>query len=218
MNTAIIVAAGSGTRFGSEIPKQFLEINGKPVVVHAMERFASSDLIDEIVLVVPPAEIKRFEGKHDKLAKVVAGGRTRAESVRSGLEAINVETGIVAVHDGARPLVSVKEIDRVINAAIENGAACLVGCVTDTIKEFDSGLVTGTLDRRGLRRALTPQAFRAEILHEAFAALEATEQITDECSLVERLGHEIAAVEGSPRNIKITHPDDLIIAAALLNK
>ncbi len=216
MNTAIIVAAGSGTRFGSEVPKQFLEINGKPVVAHAIERFAESSLIDEIVLVVPEAEIKRFQGKYPKLVKVVAGGSSRAASVRHGLDAISIETGIVAVHDGARPLVSIKEIDAVINTAIEDGAACLVGCVTDTIKEYHDGLVTGTLDRRGLRRALTPQAFRAEILHEAFASAEPDESITDECSLIERLGHEITAVLGSPRNIKITHPDDLKIAELFL--
>lgn len=216
MNTAIIVAAGSGTRFGSETPKQFLEIKGKPLVVHAIERFADSAMIDEIVLVVPLTEIKRFEGRHPKVVKVVAGGKTRAESVRNGLDAISIETGIVAVHDGARPLVSVKEIDRVIDAAIEYGAACLVGCVTDTIKEYHGGLVTGTLDRRSLRRALTPQAFRAEILHEAFESVQPTELVTDECSLVERLGHEVAAVEGSPRNIKITHPDDLKIAELFL--
>lgn len=216
MNTAIIVAAGSGTRFGSETPKQFLEIKGKPLVVHAIERFADSAMIDEIVLVVPLTEIKRFEGRHPKVVKVVAGGKTRAESVRNGLDAISIETGIVAVHDGARPLVSVKEIDRVIDAAIEYGAACLVGCVTDTIKEYHGGLVTGTLDRRSLRRALTPQAFRAEILHEAFESVQPTELVTDECSLVERLGHEVAAVEGSPRNIKVTHPDDLKIAELFL--
>lgn len=185
-------------------------------MVHAIERFADSAMIDEIVLVVPLTEIKRFEGRHPKVVKVVAGGKTRAESVRNGLDAISIETGIVAVHDGARPLVSVKEIDRVIDAAIEYGAACLVGCVTDTIKEYHGGLVTGTLDRRSLRRALTPQAFRAEILHEAFESVQPTELVTDECSLVERLGHEVAAVEGSPRNIKVTHPDDLKIAELFL--
>src|SRR5574338_1632860 len=191
MNTAIIVAAGSGTRFGSEIPKQFLEIHGKPVVGYAIDRFSESELIDEIVLVVSASEVARFEGKYPKVVRVVAGGKTRAASVRNGLDVISIETGIVAVHDGARPLVSLKEIEAVVNAAVEDGAACLVGCVTDTIKEYHQGVVTGTLDRRTLRRALTPQAFRAEILHEAFASAEPDESITDECSLIERLGHEI---------------------------
>lgn len=216
MNTAIIVAAGSGTRFGSEIPKQFLEIHGKPVVGYAIDRFSESELIDEIVLVVSASEVARFEGKYPKVVRVVAGGKTRAASVRNGLDVISIETGIVAVHDGARPLVSLKEIEAVVNAAVEDGAACLVGCVTDTIKEYHQGVVTGTLDRRTLRRALTPQAFRAEILHEAFAAVEPDESVTDECSLVERLGHEVTAVQGSPRNIKITHPDDLKIAELFL--
>ncbi|HEV8592119.1 MAG TPA: 2-C-methyl-D-erythritol 4-phosphate cytidylyltransferase [Pyrinomonadaceae bacterium] len=218
MNTAIIVAAGSGTRFGSEIPKQFLEIHGKPIIVHTIERFEACEAIDEIVLVLAVSEIERFSRDFPKIKTIVAGGRTRADSVLNGLRAANGHTEIVAVHDGARPLVSVREIERVVSAAEEYGAACLVAPVTDTIKEFSGGIVTGTLDRRMLRRALTPQAFRIDILREAFTGVELHDAFTDECSLVERLGHEIAAVEGSLRNIKITHPDDLKIAEVFLAK
>lgn len=217
MNTAIIVAAGSGSRFRSDTPKQFIEIAGKPVIVHTLERFEAAPSVDSIVLVLAPDQAASFDvSRHAKLAMVVAGGATRADSVSSGLSAAALETKIVAVHDGARPLVTVDEIERIIAAAKETGAACLVAPVTDTIKSIRNGRIAETLDRNNLRRALTPQAFRIEILKMAFEGVDMSESITDECYLVEKLGHPIAIVEGSPRNIKITHPEDLILAEAFL--
>ncbi len=222
MNTAIIVAAGSGTRFGSATPKQFIEILGKPLIIHTLERFESCPLIDEIVLVLPTEEIENFQktaGKFNlkKLAKIIAGEQTRAESVLNGLNSIDKNlVEIVAVHDGARPLVSVGEITKTIEKARETGAACLVANVTDTIKEISGGKLVGTIDRRQLRRALTPQAFRYEILQKAFANSNLSEAATDECFLVEKLGFEIAIVEGNAQNIKITTPEDFILAEALL--
>src|SRR5262249_43629367 len=133
--TAIIVAAGSGSRFNSESPKQFLEIHGKPVVVHVLERFASAASIDSIVLVLSAERLEAFDKTpFAKLVSVVSGGETRARSVLNGLNAVPDDAEIVAVHDGARPLVSVDEIDRTVVKARETGAACLVGRVTDTIK------------------------------------------------------------------------------------
>jgi 2-C-methyl-D-erythritol 4-phosphate cytidylyltransferase len=178
MNSAIIVAAGSGKRFGADVAKQFLEIEGKPVVVYALERFEFCPQIDEIILVLPVSEIESFSNRAPKynlkkLTKIVAGGDTRAASVRNGFDAVDAaRCEIVAVHDGARPLVSVEEISKIIACARETGAACLVADVTDTIKEVEGGVIARTIERSRLRRALTPQAFRYEILKRALHAGE----------------------------------------------
>lgn len=224
MNTAIIVAAGSGKRFGGETPKQFLEILGKPVLIHTLEQFEKCAAIDEIVLVLAEDKFDEFSKKTEKfnikkLKKIVPGGATRAESVRNGLNAVNEHAAeIVAVHDGARPLVSEREITETIEKALKTGAACLVAGVSDTIKEVRDGKIIETIDRRRLRRALTPQCFRFEILKKAFEENELDESVTDECFLVEKSGFEICAVEGDSRNIKITKPEDLPIAEILLKK
>jgi 2-C-methyl-D-erythritol 4-phosphate cytidylyltransferase len=131
--------------------------------------------------------------------------------VLNGLNAA-ADADIVAVHDGARPLVSTDEIDRTVAKAKEMGAACLVAPVTDTIKSIRGNEISGTLDRNKLRRALTPQAFKFEVLRRAFETGELDEDVTDECFLVEKLGHPIAFVEGSVRNFKITNPEDLRLA------
>jgi 2-C-methyl-D-erythritol 4-phosphate cytidylyltransferase len=214
--TAIIVAAGSGSRFNSETPKQFLEVNGKLVVVHALERFEAAPSVDAIVLVLAKDQIGKLDlNQVTKLQTVVAGGISRAASVNNGLNAVSADTAIVAVHDGARPLVTVDEIERTIERAKQTGAACLVAAVTDTIKSIRGGEIAATLDRNELRRALTPQAFSLDVLKKAFEGADLDESVTDECYLVERLGHPIAIVEGSVRNIKITHPEDLVLAEAL---
>ena len=221
MNTAIIVAAGSGTRFNSEIPKQFVLLAGKPLVVHTIERFEAAESVDSIVLVLANERIAGFELLTEdlsfrKLKDVVPGGATRAESVRNGLNAVPAATEVVAVHDGARPLVSSKEIDATIEKAAATGAACLVAPVTDTIKTIRGGKIAATLDRYQLRRALTPQAFRVDVLRAAFETADLDDSITDECFLVEKLGHPIAIVEGSSRNIKITTTEDQIFADTVL--
>ena len=221
MNTAIIAAAGSGERFRSDTPKQFLEILGKPMIIHTLERFESCPDVAEVILVLAAGEIDSFntiaaEYTLTKLVDVVSGGSTRAESVFNGLLAVDDRTDIISVHDGARPLVSIEEITATILKAKETGAACLVAPVTDTIKQISGDEVIGTLDRKNLRRALTPQAFRYEILKKAFAESSLSEDVTDECYLVERSGQKIAFVEGSSKNIKITYREDLILAEAIL--
>lgn len=224
MNTAIIVAAGSGTRFGAEKPKQFLEILGQPLIIYTLQKFESCAAIDEIILVLPATEIEHFgqiAKKYNlkKRAKTVAGGKTRATSVLNGLNAIDEKSAkIVAVHDGARPLVAVEEITRTIEKAKETGAACLVGFVTDTIKEVSDGKIVQTIDREKLRRALTPQCFRYEILKRAFAQNKWSKIVTDECFLVEKLGIEVSIVEGNARNIKITTPEDIAIVENFLKQ
>ncbi len=224
MNTAIIVAAGSGTRFGAEKPKQFLEIHEKPIIVHTLERFDDCPAIDEIILVLSANEIENFQlilKKYNlkKPFKIARGGRTRAESVVCGFNSIDAKRAeIVAVHDGARPLVSAEEITRTIKKASKYGAACLVGKVTDTIKKVSGEVITGTIDRADLRRALTPQCFRYEILQKAFAPENFDASATDECFLVEKAGYEIAFVDGSAKNIKITTREDFVFAEVLLKK
>lgn len=222
MNTAIIVAAGSGTRFNSEIPKQFVELAGKPLIVHTIERFEEANSIGSIVVVFSYDWIDEFESLNKefgfpKIERIVTGAPTRAGSVRNGLGAVNSDTEVVAVHDGARPLVTPEEIDATVSKAAEFGAACLVAPVTDTIKTIRGGEIAATLDRTQLRHALTPQAFRVDVLRKAFEGAQLSESVTDECYLVEKLGHPIAIVEGSPRNIKVTQPDDLKVAEVFLN-
>jgi 2-C-methyl-D-erythritol 4-phosphate cytidylyltransferase len=223
MNIAIIAAAGAGTRMASDRPKQFLLLAGTPVIVHTLKAFEQCDSIHEVIVVLPAEQSAGFlsmAGKYGlrKLARVVPGGATRAESVKRGLMSVRAATAeIVAVHDGVRPVVTVDEIDRTIGAARENGAAILVAPVTDTIKEVRNHAVMKTLDRTGLRRALTPQCFRYELLKQAYQAADVNDpSLTDESALVEQLGHRVSVVEGSARNIKITTLEDLEIAEALL--
>lgn len=224
MNVAIIVAAGSGTRFGSKIPKQFLEINGKPILIYTLEQFENCAAIDEIKLILSESEIENFQLTLEKFTftkpiEIIKGGATRAESVRNGINSIDFEKcEIVAVHDGARPFVAVEEIVQTIEKAKETGAVCLTAKVTDTIKTTKDGKIVGTIDREILRRALTPQTFRFEILQKAFAAENFDASATDECFLVEKLGCEIAFVDGSQKNIKITTPEDFALAEIFLGR
>jgi len=222
MNVSIIVAAGSGTRFGADRPKQFLEIGGKPLLIHTLEKFENCAEIDEIILILSENEIDNFQKTLEKfqiskLTKIIAGGKTRAESVRNGLDSLDKNlVGIVAVHDGARPLVSSEEIAKSIETAHEIGAACLVAPVFDTIKQVSNGKIVGTVDRNNLRRALTPQTFRFEILQTAFSDENFDAAATDECFLVEKAGFEIGFVDGSAKNIKITTREDFALAENLL--
>ena len=220
MNTAIIVAAGAGKRFGQKTPKQFLTLRGKTLLEITLSKFEQCSDIGEIVLVVPEDSVEgaaQLITDFSKLGSVVAGGETRSLSVLRGLEAVR-NRNFVAVHDGARPLVSVEEISRTVRSAAETGAACLVMPVTDTIKRIEGDQIAGTLDRTKLRRAVTPQCFRYELLERAFRESSSLESATDECTIVEALGVKIKVVEGSARNIKITVPEDLNIARALLDE
>jgi len=225
MNIAIIAAAGSGTRMASDRPKQFLLLAGTPVIFHTLQPFEECDQIDELVVVLPAEESAGFlsmAGKFGlrKLARVVPGGATRAESVKRGLLSLRSATAeIVAVHDGVRPFVTVDEISATVAAAKSEGAAILVAPVTDTIKQIDDHSVVKTLDRGLLRRALTPQCFRYELLRDAYQRVDVNDaSLTDESALVEQLGHRVSIVEGSSRNIKITTAEDLVIAEALLKQ
>jgi 2-C-methyl-D-erythritol 4-phosphate cytidylyltransferase len=217
MNTAIIVAAGSGSRFGASVPKQFLKVHNKPLFIHTLEKFESCRDVQSIVLVLPQEYLTEFADASSryritKLHRIVSGGVTRAHSVKNGLNAIDpVEAGIVAVHDGARPFISAAEISKCIRCAEDTGAAILVGPVTDTIKQVDGEQITKTIDRATLRRALTPQCFRYQILRDAFEAADddVLTAATDESYLVEALGLSVSVIDGSASNIKVTTKQDL---------
>jgi 2-C-methyl-D-erythritol 4-phosphate cytidylyltransferase len=224
MNVAIVVAGGKGIRFGGNRPKQFLELNAIPIIVHTLRQFERCQQIDSVVIVLPPAEVAAFQSLPErfdlkKVVRVVAGGETRAQSVQKGLAAI-AEAEVVAVHDGVRPLVTPDEIDRVVIAAAANGAAVLVAEVAETIKEIENDRIARTLPRDKLRRALTPQCFRFDLLARAYEGLAEIEasgiEVTDDSFLVERLGVNVVAISGSARNIKITNEEDLAIAEILL--
>ena len=225
MNVAIIVAGGKGTRFGGNRPKQFLEINGTPVIVHALRQFERAQQIDRVAVVVPAGEVNSFQFLVEeyglkKVWHVVGGGETRAQSVKHGLSAID-SADIVAVHDAVRPLVTPEEIDQVLLAAANgSGAAILVAPISETIKEVDQNRIVKTVPRAQLRRALTPQCFSLDILQRAYQDLDEIESlhidVTDDSFLVERLGITVTTVEGSARNIKITNQDDLAFAETVL--
>ena len=225
MNVAIVVAAGKGTRLGGARPKQFLELRGVPIIIHTLQQFERCKEIDEVITVLPAEDTAGFESLAkqfdlSKAGRVVAGGATRAQSVRNGLNAIG-DADIVAVHDGVRPFVTAEEIDQVVVAARQSGAAVLTARVADTIKRVQDGRIIETVPRAELRRALTPQCFQFEILKRAYDKLDELEsaelEITDESLLVERLGVEVVTVEGNARNIKITNADDLRQADALFS-
>ena len=228
MNVAIIVAAGRGTRVAAgdagATRKQFRELAGLPVIVHTLRRFEEAAEIGATIAVVPEAEVENtlaLARAHGigKLARAVAGGASRTESVWRGLQAVDARAEVVAVHDGVRPFVTAAEIDATVRAAADGGAAVLVAPVTDTVKEVEGARITRTLPRERLRRALTPQCFRLDVLRRAYEhAVSARLEASDCSALVERLGVEVRAVEGDPRNIKITQPEDFALAELLLRE
>jgi 2-C-methyl-D-erythritol 4-phosphate cytidylyltransferase len=225
MNVAIIAAAGRGTRLGGERAKQFIELAGKPVIIHTLERFERCAEIQEVIVVLPAGDAAEFlahAGRYGlrKVSRVVAGGATRAESVWCGLQAVRAATaGIVAVHDGVRPFVTAEEIGRTVLAAEVSGAAVLVAPVVDTIKEVEDNRVVRSLERTRLRRALTPQCFRYELLRRAYEQRpELIATATDDSTLVEALGATVSIIEGDARNIKITRPEDIALGEILLKE
>lgn len=231
MNVAIIVAAGRGTRAGGGSLKQFRELAGVPVLVHTLRRFDECETISETVAVVPADEVENFTATaraHEikKVVRVIAGGATRTESVWRGLESFDAaRVSVVAVHDGVRPFVRASEIDATVRAAEASGAALLVAHVTDTIKRVSVGAgvevsdetVVETLDRERLRRALTPQSFRYDLLRRAYERARAENfDATDDAALVERIGAKVVALEGNPRNIKLTRAEDFALAEMMM--
>lgn len=213
----IIPAAGTGSRFGGPLPKQFQPLAGKPLVQHVIERF----LLDENVIrvVVPVAEVLLASVKNSDRVSFVAGGATRQESVIRGLAEAD-EAELIAVHDAARPLFSPAIFHAVIAAAQEVGAALPVIPVADTVHVMNAdATVNQTLDRTMLGAAQTPQCFRAEILRDVLArAQQEGVEGTDEAGLAVRFGYTVKGVPGDPRNLKITVPEDLELAESYLKQ
>jgi len=222
LNIAVIPAAGIGSRMHTDRAKQILELAGAPLLVHTLRRFEECDAVHQVILILQPnltsevlGLISRYHLK--KIARVVGGGAERQDSVYRGLQVINPETaGIIAVHDAVRPFVRPEEIRQVIERAEATGAALMALATTDTIKQVHRGRVQRTLDRKRIYQAQTPQAFRYEIIKAAYdRAYAEGYAATDDSQLVERAGHRVSVVEGSPINIKITRPLDLRIAEAI---
>lgn len=214
--SAVIPAAGRGKRFGRGSNKVFTQAVGKPLLAYTLDAFERCGLVDDIVLVVAEHEIADAREIADrygisKLRAVVAGGGHRQESVERGLLALDTSTNIVAVHDGARPLVHQETIRMTIEAAREMGAAVAAAPVIDTIKSAGTdGLVAATLDRSALWSIQTPQTFEKSLLLQAYRQASTDGYLgTDDASLVERLGHPVKLVQGSYDNIKVTTPLDL---------
>ncbi|BCR06969.1 2-C-methyl-D-erythritol 4-phosphate cytidylyltransferase [Desulfuromonas versatilis] len=220
--TVLIPAAGMGNRMGAAVNKQYLALAGRPILAHTLALFERHPRVDHIYIISPTAEIDYCRSEivarygFAKVRQVVAGGAERQDSVRNGLEACGAaETDVVLIHDGVRPFFPPALLEPVVASAASVGG-CVVGVpVKDTIKQVAAGRIEGTPDRRGLWQAQTPQAFRFGLILQAHRrALAEGFSGTDDASLFERLGLPVAMLEGSYRNIKITTPEDLVLARA----
>ena len=217
---AIIVAGGSGKRFGSEMPKQFLPLDGKPVLMRTIEKFDQAGATIVVVLPVEHQEMWMSLCKDGNFAvshTIADGGKTRFESVKNGIAAIeNLADGnLVAVHDGVRPLASVELINRCYDTAQETGSAIPVVNPSDSIRQVMDDGTSQQLLRSSLRAVQTPQTFKVELLRGAYD-VEESPLFTDDASVVESAGHQVSLVEGEIANIKITTPIDMVIATELL--
>ncbi|MDH3213941.1 MAG: 2-C-methyl-D-erythritol 4-phosphate cytidylyltransferase [Myxococcales bacterium] len=213
---ALVLAAGSGERLGHHLPKAFVQIGGKPLVLYSLETLASVREIDCVVPVLAVPDLDRFRALGPaladipKLAEPVAGGARRQDSVRAGLAALPAEVSWVAVHDAARPLVRPQAVARVVAAARRDGAAILAAPVADTVKRVREGRVIETPDRAECWAAQTPQVFRVDLLREALAKADAEGRLaTDDAQLVEWLGVPVSVVAGDSDNRKVTYAEDL---------
>lgn len=222
--SAIIVAAGSGSRMGADTTKQFMTLCKKPVVMHSVLAFEKSDYIDEIVIVAREDEVSKYKPLLEKygikkVSAVVSGGETRQESVMKGMEAISPKSDFVAIHDGARPLVTEQIIKSVMLNAYKFKAASAAAPSKDSTKMVsDSHFIEKTVERDKLWLMQTPQVFYADLYRAALLnAIERKFEGTDDCALAEFAGFPVKVVDCGYENIKITTPIDLKIAEAILN-
>ena len=220
---AIIPAAGRGKRIGASVPKQFLEIQGEPLLHHTLTVFAYCKLISYVVLVMPRADVdevgKDWLNKYEIVREVVVGGEQRQDSVYNGFNSLEEKTDIVVVHDGVRPFTTPQMITATVKAAQQHGAAITAIPVSDTVKQAADGFVKQTVSRDGLWRVQTPQAFQCGLLQQAFKKAKKDSYYgTDEGSLVEYLGERVKVVPGSELNIKITRKEDLVLGESLLSR
>lgn len=221
--TAIIPAGGSGARFSRTRPKQFVQLGRWPVLAHTLSRFDQTNAVDRVVVVVPRGRktfvrseiVKRF-GFQNKI-EIVVGGEHRQDSVYNGFMALDEDVELVLIHDAVRPLVSIKLIEEVIEAGRMYGAAIAAVPVKDTLKKVQNGTIVDTLDRVSLWQAQTPQVFDRTWLAEALTAARRDGILaTDEAALIERCGYPVRVVHGALANLKITSPEDLVLAESLI--
>ena len=216
---ALVLGAGTGERLGESVPKAFVPLCGKPLLVRALAALAAAPEIDAVLPVIGRADVSRLEALESELASIpgllpaVLGGAERQDSMTAGLAALPPDVDFVAVHDAARPLVASEAVGRVVDAARRSGAAILAIPVRDTIKRVRAGLIVETPSRIECYAAQTPQVFRVEVLREALEKAAAEGFIgTDDAEIVERIGVPVAVVSGDPSNIKITDRADLLAA------
>ena len=221
--TAIIAAGGAGLRMGTATPKQFTELLGVPILIHTIRAFCQVPAIGAIVVVAPEAHRELTcallaQYQLDSHCTVVIGGKLRQDSVRIGLAQVPDDSTLVAVHDGARPLITPQDIQRCLDAAASHGAAIMGVPVKDTLKAVAAdNAIRHTVEREGLWQAQTPQVVQTALLKKAFAKADQDGFIgTDEASLLEHGGWQVVVVKGSETNLKITRPDDLLMAEAIL--
>lgn len=214
--SAVIVAAGSGTRMKAGKNKVFLELLGKTILEHTVSVFEKLPSIDEIIVVTNETEeAGKILSKYSKTKAIVPGGSVRGESVQNGLRVASGD--FVAIHDGARALISQEDIKNVLDAAVEVGAAALGVKCKDTLKVADNdGFISGTLDREFIYNIQTPQVFKLSEITEMYEKCD--EVFTDDCALAEKYGVKVKIVDGSYDNIKITTPDDMELAERILRK
>ena len=222
--SAIIVAAGSSTRMGKPISKQLIKLNGTEVIVHTLKAFQQSSAIDEIIVVCREQDIEIIKSLADKYSITkatgfTAGGATRQESVKNGVALVSNTAEYIAIHDGARPLVLPQDIDNVVKNATVYKSSALGVFVKDTIKVVDENkFITATPDRNSLIAIYTPQVFKFDLYKQAMKkAKQEGKDYTDDCQLVEALGEKVYVTAGSATNIKLTTPEDIIIAESFLN-
>jgi len=206
----IIPAAGSGSRFGGDVPKQFRTIGGKPILQHVVERFLFDERVERVIVPVHEMLLSTITPAPGEKIQFVAGGATRQESVTRGLEAAGDVEGVIAVHDAVRPFFSYEVFHAVIDAAREFGAAFPALPLADTIHVVDDNQIVGTPDRSTLVAAQTPQCFRVDVLRDVLS--RACDDATDEAGLAAKYGYVVKAVSGDSLNFKITRPEDLVMA------
>lgn len=209
----IIPAAGSGTRFGGDVPKQFQPLGGKPLVQRAVERFLFDAVVTRVIVPVMEKLVDAVKSSPGERVTFVAGGATRLQSVTRGLEASGGEFDLIAIHDAVRPFFSFDTFHATLDAAREHGAAFPGISLPDTVHEIANEAIAKTLDRSVLVAAQTPQCFRADVLREVLArAAREDADATDEAGLAAKYGHHVHLVRGDSMNFKITRPEDLVMA------
>lgn len=221
---AIVVSAGQGTRMGSRVPKVLLEVAAKPLIVHTLERFERAREVHRVVLVVADAELPHYREvlriwfpRNQLNVTLCPGGARRQDSVKAGLNSTDADCQLVLIHDGARPFVQPDLIDRCVNESLEGRSLCVAVPARNTIKRVTEGVVQETIPRGSLWEVQTPQVFSLSTLREAYELADRDGfEATDDASVVEYLGKPVGILEGSTTNIKVTYPEDILFAEALI--